>query len=266
MSDLDEEKKLIWLGLKRIESDRSVVAEAFDILRNNVEDYEAFQNDLGGVSNYTEFKTYLENHGFSSGEADTFIDRIQNNFEDTDSSGSTYDEFKQYVQNEASSFAQLKNAFNTNQTIGSGEETVGGEKVSGIKFFENDGYTKDGFFVPAGTVEVFGNEIHFSKTGAPAAGEENISYSNLTVSNTSPNKNQTIDISADVNNSGTGSGSVYVTLIEDGVVSKQERVEVPAGQTKTVSFERAYTELKTVEVTIGDLNPITVFVVPQDIQ
>jgi len=266
MSDLEEEKKLIWLGLKRPQSDRSEVAGGINKLLNNVEDYSTFQSDLDGVADYTEFKTYLENHGFSSEEADTFINRIENNFEDTDSSGSTYDEFKDYVQNEASSFAELKNAFDTNKTIGSDKETTEGQKVAGVKFFDNDGYTKDGVFAPAGSTEIFGNEIHFSQTGAPTAAEENISYSNLTVSNTTPVTYETIEISADVTNSGNRRGSVYVPLIEDGSVLKRKKVQVAAGQTKTVTFERRYTQLTAVEVTIKSLDPVAVVVIPAGLQ
>jgi hypothetical protein len=266
MSELDEDKKLIWLGLKRPESDRSEVAGGINKLLNNVEDYSTFQSDLDNVADYTEFKTYLENHGFSSEEADTFINRIQNNFEDTDSSGSTYDEFKDYVQNEASSFAELKNAFNTNKTIGSDKETTEGQKVAGIKFFDTDGYTKAGVFAPAGSTEIFGNEIHLSETGAPTAAQEDISFSNLSVSNTTPVTYERIDISADITNNGNRRGSVYVPLIEDGSVLERKKVQVAAGATETVTFERFYTELTSVEVTIKDLDPVAVVVIPAGLQ
>jgi len=265
MSELDEDKKLIWLGLKRPESDRSEVAGGINKLVNNVEDYSTFQSDLDGVADYTKFKTYLENHGFSSNDADTFIERIKNNFEDEDGSGSTYDEFKYYVQNEASSFAELKNAFNTNKFIGSDKETAEGQKVAGVKFFDYDGYTKDGHFAPAGSTEIFGNEIHFSQTGAPTAAEEDISYSNLTVSDTTPLQYETIEISADITNSGNRRGPVYAPLIENGAVVTRKKVQVAAGQTKTVTFERRYTELQSLDISIKNLGPQLVVVIPQSL-
>lgn len=262
MSDLDEDKKLIWLGLKRPESDRSEVAGGINKLVNNVEDYETFQSDLDGVSDYTEFKSYLENHGFTSEDADTFIERIKNNFDDEDGDGSTYDDFEDYVQNEAESFSELKNAFDTNKTLGSDKETAEGDKVAGVKFFDNDGYTKDGVFAPAGSVEVFGNEIHFSQTGAPEAAEADISYSNLTISDTLPIPYERIDISADISNNGGSRGSVYAPLIEDGNVVDRQKVSVAAGDTETVTFTRYYTEYESIEVGIQDLGPQTVTVVP----
>lgn len=263
MSELDEDKKLIWLGLKRPESDRSEVAGGINKLLNNVEDYETFQDDLNDVADYTEFKTYLEDLGFSSNDADTFIERIKNTFEDEDGSGSTYDEFKDYVQNEASSFAELKNAFNTNKTIGSDKETTEGQKVAGVKFFDYDGYTKDGHFAPAGSTEIFGNEIHFSQTGAPTAAEEDISYSNLTVSDTTPFTYQEIEISADVSNSGNRRGSVYVPLTENGQVVERQKVQVAAGATKTVTFKRTYTTLRAIDVGVKNLGPELVVTIPQ---
>lgn len=263
MSDLSEDKKLIWLGLKRPSSDTSEVAGGINKLVNNIEDYSTFQNDLDDVADYTEFKTYLENNGFSSQDADTFINRIQNNFEDEDSSGSSYDEFEDYVQDEATSFSELKNAFDTNKTVGSDAKTAEGQKVSGIKFFDNDGYTKDGVFAPAGSTEVYGNEIHFSQTGAPAAAEEDISYSNLQVSETTPVLFERIDISADITNSGNARGAVYVPLIEDGSVVERKKVSVAAGATETVTFERSYTTYRSIDVTIKNLEPILIVSIPQ---
>jgi len=268
MSDLSEDKKLIWLGLKRASGDTSEVAGAIDKLLNNVADYSTFQSeldsyDLGGdgttedISDYSQFKTYLQEHGFSSDEADRFINRIKSNFDDEDSSGSTYDEFEEYVENEASSFAELKNAFGSNQSFESEQ------RVAGVKLFENDGYTKDGVFAPAGSIEMYGNEIHFSQTGPPASAEENISYKNLSVSKTTPVLNQTTEISADIENTGSARGSVFAPLIEDGNVVTRKEVEIAAGATETVTFKRSYDELQSIEVTIKDLTSQTVTVIPQ---
>ncbi|AGC34503.1 hypothetical protein HVTV-2_gp135 [Haloarcula virus HVTV-2] len=274
MSELTEEKKLIWLGLKRPQSDTSVVHEELTKLQNNVGDFSTFQNDLDAydldgdgndedISNYTQFKTYLTDNGFSSTEADTFINRIQNNFTDEDSSGSTYDEFESYVENQASTFTELKNAFNSNTTIGTEQETDTGEQTAGIKFFENDGYTKDGVFAPAGSTEIFGNEIHLSQTGAPSADSADISYSNLAISNTTPVRYEEIDISADITNNGSRRGSVFAPLIEDGSVVSRKRVEIAAGATETVTFKRQYTEYESIEVTIKNLPTQTVVVIPE---
>lgn len=255
MSELTEEKKLIWLGLKRPQADLSEVNEEIDQLQQQLEDYGEFQTDLDGVADYTELDTYLQNNGYTQEEADTFINKIQNNFDD-------YAAFKDYVQNQSDTFTELKNAFNTNTTIGSDQETDSGQQVSGIKFFENDGYTKDGIFAPAGSTEIFGNEIHFSQTAAPTADSADISYSNLTISDTTPVRFESIDISADITNNGNKRGQVFAPLIEDGSVITRKSVEVPAGQTKTVTFSRSYSEYRSIEITIKNLPSQLVTVIP----
>ncbi|AGM11739.1 hypothetical protein HCTV5_133 [Halovirus HCTV-5] len=258
MSDLSEEKKLIWLGLKRPQADLSEINEEIDKLQQQLEDYNEFQTDLDGVADYTELQTYLENNGYTTEEAQTFINKIQNNFDD-------YAAFKDYVQNQSDSFTELKNAFNTNTTIGSEQETDGGQQVAGVKFFENDGYTKSGVFAPAGSTEVFGNEIHFSQTGAPTADSADISYSNLTISDQTPVPFQDVDISADITNNGNARGSVFAPLIEDGSVVSRQKVEIAAGATETVTFTREYEDYESIEVTIKNLPTQTITVVPPNL-
>lgn len=258
MSDLSQKKKLVWLGLKRPQADLSEIAFGVDKLKAEVGDYDTFQSDLDNVSNYTEFETYLENNGFTNQEANNLIDRTKNNF-------NSYSDFKDYVQNQTDSYAELKNGYDSNKTIGSEEETNDGQQLAGVKFYESDGVTRDGVSVPAGSVEVFGKEVHFSQTTGSTGSSASFSFSNLSVSNTNPNRGESVDISATVTNNGGVDGTAYAGLTEDGSVVDSKGVIVDANSSKTVTFTRTYNEYQQVDVSIQNLSPITITVAPDSL-
>jgi hypothetical protein len=274
MADLSEEKKLVWLGFKNPQQDVSQAGTDLQKLKDNVGDYSTYQDqldayDLDGdgddedISDFTQFKTYLEDNGFSSLEADSFIQKIKNSFEDADGDGSKYGDFETYVQDNSSSYEELQSQFGSTSGLTGETETADGEKVTGIIFHEEAGVSKDGVNVPPGTTEIIGNRIEFSQTDEVETGEPLMSYSNLAVSNETPYKYETITISCDLENIGDVSGDAYPQLKIDGEVKKaQGPIFLFNGESTTVEFEYSFDELVSVEVSIAQLEPITVTVIP----
>lgn len=241
-----EKEKLVWLGVKRSSSHQSEAKGDIDRLQENVGEYSTFQTDLDNVSNESEFQTYLENNGFSTSEAKNFIERINNNFTDSDNSGSSFDEFKDYVQNDSNTYSKLKSEFSSQNSYFSDLETSDGEPVAGFRIFEQPGVTYDGVSVPAGSVEIFGQQIHFSQSEAPKSGSGSGSTgdgSTFTVNNISTDKDanttligETVAISADVTNNGDYTEFFSAPLIEDGEVIENENFNIESGATEEVTF------------------------------
>lgn len=256
MGDIGEDKKLIWLGLKRAQQDTSEARDHIDRLQRGVE-YDDYEDAVSGFADDSDHKTWLideDNADFTEDQADSFNEMIQNNFE-------SWSDYQDFVVNEAGSYITLRNGFDTQTAFESEERTADGEAVAGVRLHDTDGVSYAGVSVPAGTVEIYGNRVEFSRTGPPDAEEADISFSNLSISNTTPTRYETITISADVSNTGDSTGAVYAPLLEDGDVVTRQRIEVAAGATETVEFERRYTEFQSMEVTIKDLPEQKVVVV-----
>lgn len=276
--DLSENKKLVWLGFKNPQQDVNQAGTDIQKLKDNVGDWSTFQGhldayDLDGdgtdedISDYTQFQTYLEDNGFTSLEAQAFIDKIKNAWSDEDSSGSSYDEFEAWVENTGTSYEQFQSQFGTTAGLTGEEETSEGEKVTGVIFHDEQGVSKAGVNLPPGTVEIFGNRVEFSQTEDIETGEPLMSYSNLNIDNQTPSKYETITITADLKNIGDVSGDAYPQLKIDGSVEKaQGPIFLLNGESTTVSFTYFFTELVSVDVSIADLDPLTVSVIPEGLQ
>lgn len=247
-----QEKKLIWLGLQRQSVDRSPAHTHIERLRENVGNYSTFQSDLDTVTSESDFDSYLQNNGFNEDQADAFITIINRDIEDSDSSGSSYDEFKDIVRNETGSYSELKTFFKTHPSFGTDLETTDGDRAAGIRTFEDDGITRDGINVPAGAVEVFGREVHFSQTGSVktgdgtgSTGDDGTAGANLfTVSNFSNDASnnevlpgEVVTFSADITNNGAYEEMFVATFIEDGTKIQSRTLRLNPGQTKPVSFD-----------------------------
>jgi len=268
MASLKEDKKLVWLGFKNPQQDTSQVQTEMQKLKDEVGDFETFKSnldayDLDGdgtdedISSYSDFKTYLLDHNFSSGEADAFIDKIKNNF-------SSYQAFEDHVQNEATSYEEVKVEFGSGTGLTGEQETEEGGIAAGIEIHDEQAISKDGVSLPPGTVEVFANRIEFSESDPVETSEAIMSYSNLAISNQTPNKYETITIAADVENIGAVSGDAYPQLKIDGQVEKAKGpISLLNGESTTVSFDYTFTELVSADVTIATLEPKTVSVVPE---
>jgi len=90
-----------------------------------------------------------------------------------------------------------------------------------------------------------------------------MSYSNLQVSNQTPNKNERITISADIENIGAVSGDAYPQLkIDDSLEKARGPITLLSGESTKVEFGYYWRELVSVDVTIANLKPKTVSVIP----
>lgn len=275
---LPPNKKLVWLGFKNPQQDVNQAGTDIQKLKDNVGDWSTFQGhldayDLDGdgtdedISSYANFQTYLEDNGFTTLEAQAFIDKIKNTWSDENADGSSYDEFESWVENTGTSYEEFQSQFSTTAGMTGEEETSEGEKVTGIIFHDEAGVSKDGVNLPPGTTEIFGNRVEFSKTENIETGEPLMSYSNLNIDNQTPSKYERITITADLSNIGDVSGDAYPQLKVDGeVVKAQGPIFLLNGESTTVSFTHYFTELVSVDVTIADLEPLTVSVIPEGLQ
>lgn len=250
---LEPKEKLIWLGLKRATQSESEVQTEVITLESSVGDYDTFQTGVSNQTSYSDFKTYLTNNGFTSDEADDFISKAQNNF-------NSWSDFQDYVVNQTDSYEEFRTGFGNTNTIGSELQTQGGDKISGVRFFEQAGVTKDGVDVPEGSVEVFGREVHFSQTGSSAPSTSPVTYSNITSSDLlhtfDVGSNGTI--SADVSNPNSTPVTENIPLIEDGSVLITTVRTIPANSTETVSFTIAKNSVECHDYAIGDTSEILV--------
>lgn len=254
-SELSEEKKLIWAGLKKDRADRSVIAKEVELLKEHVGDWSTYESDIDSdsVTSYAEFNTYLTDAGFTQDEADTFEDKVRNNY----SSWSAHEDF---VVTSAQSYPGYKNGFGTAVGLEGETETEDGDPVAGIRIHDSAGVSYNGIVVEEGTVEVFGRRVEFSEQDPRRAEDGTINYSNLRTDDSDDvvDVYQEITISADVENTNTGARRETVTLTEDGDVVAEKTVEIDGGATKTVGFTREETESQCHDYAIGPLDPITV--------
>jgi len=273
-SGLSEEKKLVWAGLKRAQQDTSEVVGEFNKLRNEVGEYDVFKSDLDAydldgdgtdedISSYTNFKTYLTDNGFSSSEADAFIDKIRANFEDEDSSGTSWDEFEDFAESQES-YTELKNGFGTQVSLTTGEETPDGEPTGGIRVLEGGGITYGGVSTSVTTTEIFGRRIELSQASAGRDESGSINYSNIRVTDGDDKAsnvatvNTTMTIAADIENTNADTRNITATLTFDGSVRASKTLLVNGGSTRTVSFEVRDGDYTCYEAKIGDAGPLSV--------
>lgn len=255
-TELQAKDKLLWLGMKRASQSLSKIKNEIDHLRNSVGEYSTFQDHMENgfdldddgtkesIDTFSDFETYLQDsaHGWTATEAQTFTEKIKNNFTDEDNSGSVFDDFQEYVVNTAESYTELKNAFGSSTEIGGDRTSVDGYKVSGVKFHETDGVTKGGVNVPAGTTEIFGTEIHFSESSAPSSSDSD-DASGFTVGSiqTDDDDNtltvgETVTISADITNNNSETELYSASLKEDGSEIDSQTILIGSGNTQTVNF------------------------------
>lgn len=256
MPTLSEDKKLVWLGLKQPKQDQSVIEKTVQLLEEHVGDFSTYQTEVDeNLTSLSEHETYLINQGFETEDAESFTSKIENAY-------NTWDDYRSFVVADINSYEGLKNGFGTTSAFVGESQTESGEPASGIRVHDDGGITYAGVQVPAGTVEVFGNRVEFSQQDPPDDAEAVFEYSNLQVSNTIPTTFETIDVSADISNTGNREGTAYVQLLEDGAVYAEQQVQVAAGATETVTFSWFSSELKSVELTIDGLEPELVSVIP----
>ena len=251
---LDAESKKVWAGLIQPNADRSAIAEDIRRLEEHVGEYDAFQALTDGEDNFADLQAALEAEGFDAEHAESFVNRIQQNYE-------TYDEFNTFVQ-EQNSYQGFQNGFGTNLSFGLDSLDEGGNPLAGMRIHETEGMSYNGVPLPAGTVEIYGRRVEFSQSGPPADPSERLVYSNLQVTNDTPPVGAGITVSCDVFNQDTREVWERTVLLVDGSVEARQSVTIPPQETKEVSFFINRSQYVCHDITIEDLPAQTVCWVP----
>lgn len=254
MSSLTQVEKLRALGLKSPDASNNPYEGLFDQIEG-AKSFSEFNTDVQGQSSFGEFETYLtDTIGMSSSDASRFRTRMEQKYADFPTFQSELSGF--------SSYEGWRGSFSWGTTI-AGDTTDGEGVTSGVRVHGEDGISYDNIRVPKGTVEVFGPRVEFSQTDPPIDASTDFTASNLTVSNTTPTRYETIVISADITNNSGYATTFTAKLLEDSSVVKSETISFGVNETKTVEFQRRYTELVSVEVAINDTATETVVVIPE---
>lgn len=240
MSELTEDQKLVKLGLRSPNQTQSAGSETIEEFKNKIaEEWDTFQENFedSNLSSWGDFETWLVDNGFSADKAST----IRSNFEQKYSS---FSEFSDKILNDFESFEDFENDFASNTGLRSTRETDDGLSAGGIKVYEEAGVGRSGQSIPAGGVEVYGAEVHFSETtnvqetkDESAGTEEPIVWDNLSVSPTGVRIGDIVTVEADVTNNTGFVGNVVAELILDGEVIDTKTRELEGNTTITVSFE-----------------------------
>ena len=254
MSGLTEDQKLVWLGIRQATHTSSdgagIIAKLQDAFGDEYDDFlDAYEAE--DPADFDEFEAFLVDNDTEDAGA------IRNTFE------SRYETFAEFDDDVRSfdSYIELQNSFGSGSGLRSDLTDDDGDPVAGIKVYESAGVGTNGQSIPAGGVEVFGDEVYFSKSTPFEEPDEDFEYANLQVSNTTPVPGQTITVSATVSNPSSDWQAEIVQFFEDGDVYSSSFVTVPGNDSTTVEFEWSSSEYKSVELTIGPLPPETVTVI-----
>jgi PGF-pre-PGF domain-containing protein len=94
--------------------------------------------------------------------------------------------------------------------------------------------------------------------------QPDISVSNAELSDSTINVGDTVDVTAEVTNDGTGQGTYTAELIVDGDVVETEELTVAAGETETVTFSYTPNAAGEYSAAIGDTSAGTLTVLGED--
>jgi len=264
-SDLTEDQKLVMLGMRSPNQQSTAQSTTITVFKNNIaEEWDTFQENFedAGLTTWSGFETWLTNNGVDATTASNIRTELENKYP-------TFSDYSDIVLN-ATSWEDYSSNFKVGSGLRSSLKTEDGESAAGIQVYEEGGVGRSGQSIPAGGVEVYGTEVHFSQSTAvgseqtPAEDQSDnpITYSNLSVSNTTPVPYEDIDVSATVTNNTSIPGfGVVPELVVDGSVEKTKTITVPANSSTTVTFTIEFVEYESHEVTINDLPPETVVVV-----
>jgi hypothetical protein len=247
------------LGLKLPNTQANPLRDLWNDLADST-DYATFSDDVQGLSSYSEFETYLQDtHGFSAGEASTFREQLESkyaSFTDFQDSLSTFDSYEEW-----------ENSLSWGETVGGESTDEDGRLVSGFRFHDESGVTREGVRVPAGTVEIFGEEIHTSNTSPPVEEESSgslFSWANESYSPDVPTPYDPVTISADVTNNGSYAEPFVAALKVDGpVVDESDLVKIGPGNTRTFEFTYRFDEVGNYDVQISSSATQTIPVAPE---
>jgi hypothetical protein len=253
------------LGLRSPNNQSTAQTTAINVFQTNIaQSWDTFQENFEdeNLSSWSGFETWLTDNGVESGTAGNIRTQLESKYP-------TFSDYSDIVIN-ATSWEDYKTNFKNGSGLRSTLTTQDGLSAAGIQVYEEGGVGRDGQSIPAGSVEVYGTEVHFSQSATPGGAQEPpedqtdtpVTYSNLTISNDLPVPNEDIDVSVDVaNNTNVPGIGVVAELIVDGEVDKTKSIEVAANSTATVSFTKRFEDYGSFDVSIGDTTPQTVTVI-----
>jgi len=211
---------------------------------------ESAKDGFSDFDSYSEFESYLANL-IGSDQAPTFIDKLQGEF-------NSYADFRANFLSENS----LETLLNE---VEHGSETGDTDSGAGVHVWEDNGTTESGQSASAGDVSVRteGN-LYFEQIGSTSGGDEpstgTTTISNLSVSSTSINPDETVTATVEVTNSQTGPVDITTTLQIDGSVKATKTKTIGGGDTRNVSFKSKFDTVGEYEIGINDTGPQTVTV------
>jgi len=264
-SDLTEDQKLVMLGMRSPNQQSTAQSSTVQTFKTNIaEEWDTFQENFedAGLTDWAGFETWLTNNGVSADTASNIRSSLESKYP-------TFGDYSDVVLN-STSWEDYQTNFKSGSGLRSTLKTQDGQSIAGVQVYEEAGVGRAGQEIPAGGVEIYGTNVHFSQSSTVGNEQEPaedqspnpITYSNLSVSNTTPVPYEDIDVSADVtNNTNIPGFGVVPELIVDGSVEKTKTITVDANSTTSVTFTIQFTEYESHEVTINDLSPETVVVV-----
>lgn len=253
MAALSASEKLVALGLKNPSSQENPYRDLFQQVRDAVS-YSTFVSDVNGLADFPAYESYLQTTiGMTASDASRFRTLCEQKY-------GTMTAF-QTALSDASSFDDWEAEFKFGDTFGTTPSDEDPTKA-GVRVHSEDGVSYDGVAVQKGTVEVYGPRVEFSQTQAYDVTPADFSYTNLTVSDTTPLRSQSIDISVDVTNNTAVDFSPLVRLLEDGEVVDSKQPAVGANATRNITFSRSWSDLVSVDLRVEDSASVTISVAP----
>jgi len=249
---LDTQEWLVWLGVKEPQTNLSEVKADISRLKDSVGSWSDFQDLVSNSADYSELEQNLLGAGFPSDKVDAFLSKIQDQF-------SSFSAFQDEVVNTLTSYTEFQSQFGNQQGLTGSRRTEDGEPVAGLRVHDESGTSFAGVSVPAGTTEIYGRRLEFSRQ-AVSVEPSDITYSNQSTddSDNVVSVGGDITISADVSNPNGFGVDATVPLKESGTVIDQASTRLAGNATETVSFTLSRSNYVCLDLAIGTLSPVTV--------
>jgi len=191
-------------------------------------------------TSFDELETWLDNQGFASEDATAFRDELEGEFADWSS-------FETFLDNADSIEALLDRYAHT--------ETA----TTGIEYDEDTGtlYLR------------YETELRMQQWPSESVDNPDetasISFSNVSVSDTTPVVDTEITVSADATNSGGSAGTAGSVLVVNNATRDWQTVDVPANSTRTVRYTVSFDSVGEYDVRVNDASTVTVTAIPPNI-
>lgn len=242
-----------WLtnnGLATVDADRHI-----QLLKAWYDASYTVHTDRSEITTYDEWETYAADAGMASGRAASLREKTADQYAD-------FDAFDSDALQSSDPLAELLNTAPHSPDLSSGDGL-------GVKIWESTGTTPSGVSAAPGDVSIrSAGRIHLETPNTdadePDAGTADLSYGPTGVGNDLLDPGQSTTVSATIDNTGSASATVSVTLSVNARAEQTTAVEIPAGESRTPSFDfhtegRDYGEY---EVVVGRGDSATIVISP----